>query len=140
MQIIFDSKTLHQSKMGSITAVVYFEFGSEKKFPGVGWNDFVVVVANWWSYELKQIMEGQTKGKFRFMDGPYWIDAVSQQEGLLLRCVEDRRGVGLVYEAVVQMDEFERELRALTRNVSNACKRAGIVSSDLDTLRRSLPN
>jgi hypothetical protein len=75
------------------------------------------------------------------MDGPFWITAVSQGTNLLLlRCVEDHRDVDSVYEVTVQVDVLERELRAFARDVSVACKRAGIKSSDLDELRNRLPN
>ena len=140
MRIIFDPNTLQQTKGGSVTGVVYFEFSSEAQFPVAGWNDFVVVVANWWRAALGQIGEGQAETDLRFMDGPYWITAVSQGTSLLLRCIEDRRGAGLVYEVAVQFDDFKRELLTFARDVSAACKAAGIASPDLDALRCYLPN
>jgi hypothetical protein len=45
---VFDPNTVHQSKSGAITGVLYFEFGSNRQFPAAGWNDFVVVLANEW--------------------------------------------------------------------------------------------
>ena len=59
---------------------------------------------------------------------------------LLLRCIEDRQGAGLVYEVVVQSDDLKRELIAFARGVSVACKAAGIESPDLDELRSHLPS
>ncbi len=126
MQILFDPNTLQQNKRGSVTGVVYFEFNPDQQFPVAGWNDFVVVIANWWRAALEQISEGQREAKFPFMDGPYWITAVSQGRNLLLRCTEDRRGGGLVYEVVVQLDDLKRELIAFATDVSVACKAAGI--------------
>jgi hypothetical protein len=140
MRILFDPNTLQQSQMGSVTGVVYFEFNPDLQFPLAGWNDFVVVVANWWRAALKQISEGQAEADFLFMDGPYWISAVSRGTNLLLRCVEDRGGAGLVYEVVVQVDDLKRELITFARDVSVACKAAGIESTDLDELRSHLPS
>jgi hypothetical protein len=74
------------------------------------------------------------------MDGPYWITAVSRGTNLLLRCIEDRQGAGLVYEVVVQMDNLKRELITFAHDVSIACKAAGIESADLVELRRHLPS
>jgi hypothetical protein len=139
MRILFDSNTLQQSKSHSVTGVVYFDFSPDQQFPVAGWNDFVVVVANWWRAALEQISEGQAEAKFLFMDGPYWITAVSQGTNLLLRYIEDRRGAGLAYEVVVQLDDLKRELIAFARDVSVACKAAGIKSADLDELRSHLP-
>jgi hypothetical protein len=45
VRICFDPGTLRQSRSGSITGVVYFEFGPERQFPSPGWNDFVSAAA-----------------------------------------------------------------------------------------------
>jgi hypothetical protein len=140
MRIRFDRTTLHQGKSGSITGVVFFEFNPGMEFPGAGWNDFVVVLANWWKAALQQISEGKAEAELLFMDGPYRITAVSQGTNLLLRCIEDRRDTGLVYEIVVRVDDLKRELLTFARDVSVACKAARIESADLDGLRRHLPN
>ncbi|MGJ5177254.1 hypothetical protein ACQR16_00530 [Bradyrhizobium oligotrophicum] len=139
MKIVFESDTLHQSQMGSITAVVYFDFGNGLKFPAEGWNDFVAVIASWWTRAFEKIVTQHDTEKFFFMDGPYWISAVPQGKDLRLICVEDRRGRGLSCEVVTGMDDMRRELAALARRVSEACLKAGIDSPDLNALRSTLP-
>ncbi len=140
MRISFDPSTLRQSWLGSITGVVYFEFNPERQFPSLGWNDFIVVLASWWIVALKEITEGASEVKLRFMDGPYWITVVSQEGGLLLRCTEDRRGAGVVYEPRVKLSDLTGEIFTFARRVSDACKMAGISSVDLDNMRIALPN
>jgi hypothetical protein len=137
MRIVFDPNALHQSKKGSVTGVVYFDFGANRQFPVAGWDDFVVVVANWWIAALRQIVEGQITAEFYFMDGPYRITAVSQEASLLLRCIEDRSDAGEVYTVAVEMRDLERELITFARAVLSACEKAAIESTDLDLLRRS---
>jgi|SRR6478609_7355523 len=141
MRIVFDANTLHQSKMGSITGVVYFDFGAEQQFPVAGWSDFVAVVASWWLAALEAFSRAKTEVLLRFMDGPYWITAVAQEGStVLLRCTVDRRGARVVHEAIVQAAELQEELTSFARAVSNACARACIESPDLDNVRRLLPN
>ncbi|XXX75804.1 hypothetical protein WMF30_49960 [Sorangium sp. So ce134] len=141
MRIVFDPSTLHQSKMGSVTGVVYFDFGPEQRFPVVGWNDFVVVVAGWWLAALNQITRTGGEIVLRFMDGPYWITVVHQEGSkLLLRCVEDRRGAGAVQSPIVDLDDFVREITGFAKAVSLVCAAAGIESADLENLRSLLPN
>jgi hypothetical protein len=141
MRIVFDPNTLHQSKMGSVTGVVYFDFGAKRQFPVTGWSDFVIVVVNWWLAALDCISHGGMETELRFMDGPYWIAVVAQEgANLLLRCTEDRRDAGVVYEVVVGVGDLRRELTDLAGEVSQACARAGIESADLDHLRRHLLN
>jgi hypothetical protein len=140
MRIFFDPNTLRQSRSGSITGVVYFEFGPERQFPGLGWDDFVVVLASWWMVALKEITEGASEVKLRFMDGPYWITVISQEGALSLRCTEDRRGEDVLHELNVELSDLTGEIFAFARNVSNACKTAGISSVDLDNMRTALPS
>lgn len=145
MRILFDPDTLHQSKRGSsVTGAVYFDFDPDRQFPSVGWNDFVVVLANWWMLALDKLVEGQPEVDFLFMDGPYRITAISQGAGLLLRCTGDRRDARLPYEVAIQTDDLKRELLTFARSVLAACKEAQIESIDLDGLRtylsRYLPN
>jgi hypothetical protein len=140
MRICFDPGTLHQGRSGSITGVVYFEFSPERQFPSLGWNDFVVVLASWWMVALKEISEGTSEVRLYFMDGPYWITLVSQEGGLLLRCTEDNRGAGVVYELRVELSDLTGEIFSYARKVSDACKAAGISSIDLDSMRTALPN
>jgi hypothetical protein len=140
VRISFDPTTLHQSRSGSITGVVYFEFNPERQFPSLGWNDFVVVLASWWMVALKEVTEGAPEVKLYFMDGPYWITVVSQEGRLLLRCTEDRRGAGVVHEHRVELSDLTGKIFTFARRVSDACKTAGVSSAALDDMRTGLPN
>jgi hypothetical protein len=140
VRICFDPSTLRQSRSGSITGVVYFEFGLERQFPRLGWSDFVVVLASWWMVALQEIAKGASEVELSFMDGPYWITVVSQEGESLLRCTEDRRGAGVMYELRVELSDLTAEIFSFARKVSDACKTAGISSVDLDHMRTGLPN
>ncbi len=141
MRIVFDPSTLHQSKKGSVTGVVYFDFGEDRQFPVAGWNDFVVVIAGWWLAALDTFALTKADTVLRFMDGPFWV-AVLAEEGskVRLRCIEDRLGAGLVQEAVVDEAGLRRELTAFAQAVSHACVAAQIESVELNNLRELLPN
>jgi hypothetical protein len=140
VHICIDPSTLHQSRSGSITGVVYFEFNPKQQFPRRDWNDFVVVLASWWMVALREITEGASEVKLRFMDGPYSITVVSQEGALLLRCTEDRRDAGVLHEVRVELNDLTGEIFSFARKVSDACKVAGISSTDLNDLRAGLPN
>ena len=88
--------------MGSVTGVVYFDFGGRRQFPAAGWSDFVIVVVSWWLAALDRISQGGVETELHFMDGPYWI-VIAAQTGakLLLRCSENRRDAEAIYEVIV---------------------------------------
>jgi hypothetical protein len=141
MRIVFDATTLHQSKGGSITAGVYFDFGGAQEFPVRGWDDFVVVIAGWWLSALTQVGRGMGETGLRFMDGPYWVAVrVQDDTRLLLRCIEDRKGAGQLFAAEVGAKDLTREVRSFARDVARACADAGFDSPDLSALARRLPN
>ena len=139
MRIVFDPTSIHQSRLGSVTGVVYYDFGGDQQFPIAGWNDFVVVVANWWLAALEGMTHGTNETRLRFMDGPYWITVVSQGgSAVLLRCVEERTRASVVNEVIVEVDALSRSLKKLANDVSRACAEAHIESHDLDNLRKYL--
>ncbi len=141
MQIVFDVNTLHQSKMGSITGVVYIDFGGTH-FPEEGWNDFVVAVTTWWLDALEKLERDMSREVvLRFMDGPYWL-TLTRQDGddVQVRCIEDRAGGGVVHEEMVSLHDFSKQLRRVARQVASACQRNRFESSDVDILLGYLPN
>jgi hypothetical protein len=138
MKIIFDATTLSLLN-GSITGVVYFDFDDKDRFPMDGWNDFVVVVACWWLDAFYQLSSGSEMVTLRFMDGPYFITATAENpRTIIMRCIEDRAGAGIVHESRVSMNDLERILLRFSRAVLHSCVKAGIVSKDLGDLIRKL--
>lgn len=143
MRIVFDESTLEQSSNANrpVTGVLYFDF-SGFAFPDERWNDFAVVIASWWLEALERLERGiEDEVVLRFMDGTYWVD-LSRQDGdiVLLRCTEDRRNVGVVHEEYASLSEVSAQVCQLARQLASACGRGGIESSDVDALRRCLPN
>jgi hypothetical protein len=138
VRLIFDPATLYQSgSRGSITAVIYYDFGDGRQFPEEDWNDFVVVILNWWIEAMEQAAAEPVK--LYFMDGPFWMTAVPEgEDSLRLSCVEDRRGAGTLFEVVVKQSDLRRELMTVARSVSSACASAGFESADLNELRTRL--
>ena len=140
MRIVFEPTTLHQSKKGAVTAVVYFDFAPDRLFPRTAWNDFVLIVTGWCLAALEEVLRGSRETRLRFMDGPYWVDIVSEGSSVVLRCTEDRKGAGQIYEELVSRDVLERELHKLANDVLRACSEARIASADLDIIRSYLGN
>jgi len=143
MRIVFDESTLEQSDNASrsITAVLYFDFNGFC-FPAERWNDFAVVIIGWWLGALEKLARGAEREVIlQFMDGPYWITlACEEGDAVLLRCTEDRRDAGVVHEEYADLSELRTQLRKVARQIASACGRRGIESSDVDVLRRYLPN
>ena len=143
MQIIFDPATLRQgsNRSRSVTGVIYFDFGG-KHFPGEEWSDFPVVITTWWLEALEKLQRGfDSEVKLFFMDGPYWLTLTRQDNhDVYIRCIEDRKDAGVVHEERVPFKEFSTHVLRLARQVASACQRYRFESSDVDELRKYLPN
>jgi hypothetical protein len=141
MQIIFDESTLDQSTKGSITSVVYVDFGTIS-FPDDRWNDFVVVVVTWWLSALEKLERGiEREVVLQFMDGPYRITLTRHgATTVLLRCIEDRLNGGGLHEEQIELPALTAQVRRVARQVASACGRNRFQSNELDVLKRYLPN
>jgi hypothetical protein len=141
MEIVFDATPLRQSRKGSITAIIYFDFG-RTQFPDKGWSDFVVVISTWWLEALAKLERGlEREVILYFMDGPYWLTLTRQdRHDVQIRCIEDRTGSGVVHEELISLQDFGKQLRRVAREVVSACRRNHFNSADLKTLVKALGN
>ncbi len=138
MEIEFEPEGLEQTALGSIIGKVHYQFWVTQ-FPADDWDDFVVVVANWWLVALLELRgSSQARTRFSFMDGPFWMDAQRDGETVLLQCVEDRGGGGITHNETVRLVELEAAVLKFARRVLNAVVRCGMASPDAEELRRRL--
>lgn len=54
------------------TCPIYWEHNG-MVYPHERWSDYCIIVLEWWTVRLKEIMEGVEKVDLPFMDGPYRI-------------------------------------------------------------------
>lgn len=143
MRIVFDASTLEQrdNASRSITGVLYFDF-SGFHFPSEQWNDFAVVIITWWLSAIQKLERDiEREVVLRFMDGPYYLRLAREDDATaLLRCIEDRGPAGMVHEEYVNVADMGAQLRRVARHIASACSRNGMESSELDALKRYLPN
>jgi hypothetical protein len=83
------------------------------------------VLGSWWIVALGKITEGAPEVKLRFMDGTYWITVASHEGEAILRCTEDRRDVGVVYEVRVRLIDLTAEYSVTLVRCQTLAKRQG---------------
>ena len=82
-----DTSTLERGQLGSITGTISLRLGS-RYFPEQRWNDFPVVLANWWIEALDAIRGGKAaEVECRFMEGPYLFVVRPGRSGWHLRAL-----------------------------------------------------
>lgn len=67
---------------------LYFQIG-DIFFPEEDWDDFSVIVLNWWLHEARHMHEGG-KSIFNFMDGPYYFQIYLKNNICNIKFIEDR--------------------------------------------------
>jgi hypothetical protein len=134
-----DTASLRQSRIGSITGVLFLDFG-EAQFPERRWSDFVVVVLTWWLETLQSISRADQEPTYlQFMDGPYRVRvSPSGTDGLLMECIEERPSELVVHSSTEDFEKTMREIRGAAEQVLKACIQREWRSNELDRLRELL--
>lgn len=100
--IKLEPNTILRSKSGKITGEIYLNF-EERYFPEVGWNDFPVIILNWWS----EVFSHEKSGRYSFMDGPfYFIISKASNTHYLETFYDDRP----IFSTLIDIDIFKKSL------------------------------
>ena len=133
------SQSLARSAQGKITGSIWLSMAG-REFPAIGWNDFVVIILNWWLEALLALLVRKTDlGTFQFMDGPYrvvirFLDA----ERALLEFFDDHEGNGLVAASTVIKADLLAEVIGAAKQVSDLLAEHNWVDAEVDKLRSNL--
>lgn len=132
--------TVTDGKFGrSGAGLVYGELSlqiGEMRFPGVHWNDFVVVVLTWWCRALLRLLTGeQGPIEVQFMEGPYLAElGPLNSSSLHMVLIEAGLNRRVCREADVEFGPLiESALSASDRTLSE-CKNRKWLSNDSDEL------
>jgi hypothetical protein len=111
-----------------------------REFPMCGWNDFVVVILNFWTTALMRLIRNDSKSEIvDFMDGPHCVViTMTTPTTLRLRALEGdgRRLKGPVGE--VPVEQIILELTSQSHEILAECKKQGWWSKDADILLSSI--
>jgi len=134
--LFVDSSTLLLRKSGPAIAVICIVTG-EDTFPGVGWDDFAVVILRWWAGALCRILRSESKNELvHFMDGPYAVEvSMPKPEVLNFRMLARDVEVGT---GMAEAKLFVANLIAQSRKLLDECRLKGWWSSDADHLASEL--
>ena len=123
LKIIIKPETLKKTNGGSITGVIYFDFG-DVRFPGGGWIDFPGTLMFWWINEMLRVAGSKNaNGLFRFMDGLQEIRFQFTSPGICeLRGQENRQSN---FTRSVSAGDLQRALVEAADVLAVACTQRG---------------
>lgn len=127
-------ETFSGSKDGTVTGIISIQINGIS-FPEKQWSDFPVIITDWWLQEILDIASGiKEKGRCNFMDGPYWFEVAVQEDGWMVRFIEDRRERKCVFEGLCEPRSIVKAMLSAAEIILEACHKNHWSSRDLDHL------
>lgn len=129
------------SKNQLITGVIFFDF-MDVQFPRKDWNDFVVIILNWWLSALTKISLGFSKSEnLQFMDGPLFVSVKKIDNGIcMIECADERKGGYLEFSGQYQLNEVLSSVLQVAKDTYRICCENRWDGDDLDELKRGINN
>ena len=135
MKVCLPIESLSRSGSGAITGTIYLSDGNFS-FPSADWDDFVLVILDWWLEALATpLLPGAAK-KCLFMDGDFAFRVSSHSaDEWLVSCGNraDEHGTKQ-HVSMVNASEFWASLKNAADEVLEACQNRGWRSDDIDQL------
>lgn len=135
--IVFEPDTFERSDNGTITGVIYFDFG-DFQFPEIRWNDFVVVIVGWWIEAMLRLSNGLTRIEdLKFMDGPLKVRITTNgNRSCTVECIDNGRGSVVEYSKTSSIDELLSAAMHTGSLLLGVCEANNWCSEDLNLLKK----
>jgi hypothetical protein len=140
VSINIDFNSLTKGSNGSITGNIYIQIHS-MFFPEAKWNDFVIIIINWWLDEINSIVAANnkpTKGIFHFMDGPFYFILNREEHYTELVCVERKKQDMILYKTSTEFTEVYYSILNIGKRLYEICKKEGWNTDEVKELAKKL--
>jgi len=124
-----------------ITGIIYFDFG-RCQFPENDWNDFIVIILNWWLSALTRIALGVSDSEnLQFMDGPLFVKVKKMDADMCnIECINESRGGSLKFSGHYQIEEVLNSVLQAAKTTSDICSENRWGGDDIVELREGIIN
>jgi hypothetical protein len=135
--VAFDKDSIQRSSSGQITAKLCLRIGGQY-FPDEHWDDFAVVVLQWWLTQAVYMLSGQRDLVLRFMDGPFECRLERLDDARLSVKLYKSGSLDGAFDEVFSIESIIAELTRAAEAVLGVCKALGWTSPETDALQFSL--
>lgn len=134
-EVEVNPETFVRNHSGQITGVIFLRvLGVE--YPDNRWNDFVVVVLEWWLREALRVPECDELS-FRFMDGPFRFSLTKAKHARYHIRLEGMPNQD-AKSGIVSTTEFVRQLCRAAAATLRTCEANGWDSEEVRALKATL--
>lgn len=135
LQLIVNPSTIRQSGK-QIFAEIYFQFNYESYFPERGWDDFVVIILNWWIESTILSCSGVDSICY-FMDGPYYFVIEPENDNFNVVFISKKNEKEIIYSKSIKQKDFLRLLLKITNIVLREVMNKHMVSEEIVKLKKN---
>lgn len=140
IEIIVNLESFNKNRLDSITCEIYFKI-NEFFYPEEGWNDFVIVILNWWLYAFKNFQSlNNDSFEMLFMDGPLKVKA-KKNENNELEMVFIRRYIDCedcICTIKCSEENLKKELLKAARKTLREISNQNWQTSDTEVLKKQI--
>lgn len=109
----------------NITGEIFFTVKDEIfHFPEKNWNDFVVILLEWWLDALIKLKSNYSSVTLNFMDGPFFVTVAKDKDDILtLEFVHDGENQMEILKTInIKLRQFENSLLSTSNLLINELK------------------
>jgi hypothetical protein len=135
IKILIDKNSI-KNKNDKITGKICF-YIDNNYFPDSDWNDFLVVVLNWWINNLLRI-NNNLNHDFMFMDGPFLVRInVENKEEIKLTLIERKIKEKTIYSGKSEINELTRVIFHTSKEIIDFIEDNNWISDEILELKKS---
>lgn len=135
-----DVDSLKVSQNGAITANIWLRIGAHE-FPMRNWNDFAVVITEWWASALLRLLKKNScQELIDFMDGSYAVEVIANSsENLVFRALQGiNRDIEVAVSQEIAAMPFVHNFICQAQGLLDACRSRSYLTNDVEILQISL--
>lgn len=134
--IFIDFSTLDISNSQTVTGEISFLI-DETYFPHRNWNDFIVIISNWWLEQLHDLIQSKSSGKvdLLFMDGPFKVSITNKNEYWLLFFIRNHNTI--IQSELINPSTFVRNFLTDVNMLLRICTNRDWINADTKKLQNS---
>lgn len=134
-------ESLELTSRKAVTGEIYFE-SNGTYFPELHWNDFIIVVLNWWLRVIQKIYISNVgiTDEFLFMDGPFLVRGCKvSQETIHMDFIKSQlKGETILFSSNCRIGSFSDSVLATAKKIVAEVDNRKWDANELDKLRISI--
>lgn len=124
---------MHRYESGTVIGLICCQYDT-KFFPDEIWDDFVIIILNWWIQAAYRLLKNQSKDEeLLFMDGPFEMTLEMGDDGKCeMTWIDEPENE--TFSFTLDFDRFLEQLIGASQAVIQKCKTENWDSTDLQSL------